>query len=148
MKIRPWTGPQRTLARRTPKSSDNDQVTTFVCTDKAHLGLVKEVRTCLSEELRKKPYRDHPNGVAGHCYVASEAIYHKLGGKVAGWTPQRVNHEGGSHWYLKHADGTIIDPTADQFETPVDYDEGRGCGFLTKQPSRRAQVVLDRLETI
>lgn len=140
--------PNKRIANRTPKTSENDKVTRFVCTDKFARSLVKDVRTCLSEELRKKAYRDHPNPVAGHCYVASEVIYHELGGKEAGWTPQVIRHEGGPHWYLKHTDGRVIDPTCDQFETPVAYDEGKGCGFLTKQPSKRSQKVLARLDML
>lgn len=144
--IRPHHAPlQCTWATRTPKSSANDKVTTFVCSDPEHASLVKNVRSQLSDELRKPAYRGNANSVAGHCYIASEAIYHKLGGKAAGWTPQNIKHEGGPHWYLKHEDGTIIDPTADQFCTPVPYEKGHGCGFLTRQPSARTQVILDRL---
>ena len=132
-------------ARRTPKSCPTDQVTTFVCTDREYRSEVEEVRCCLSDELRKAAYRGNPNPVAGHCYVASEALYHRLGGKGAGWTPQSIRHEGGPHWYLKHQDGTILDATADQFCTPVPYEQGRGCGFLTRQPSARTQHVLDMI---
>ncbi len=84
-------------------------------------------------------------GPKGLCYVASEAIYHALGGKSAGITPQVVHHEGGTHWYLLCRDGSIIDATADQFQTPVPYGRGRGCGFLTREPSARAQAILDAL---
>lgn len=132
-------------ATSTPKSSPRDQVTTFVCTDKQHRELIKEVRSQLSDDLRKKPYRGNANPVAGHCYVASEALFHRLGGKSAGWTPLTIRHEGGPHWYLKNQDGTLLDPTADQFETPVPYDQGRGCGFLTRQPSARTLSVLDQM---
>lgn len=140
--------PQRGIAVRTKKTTKKDKVTTFVCQDREHREAVKDVRVCLSEDLRKKAYRDHPNPVAGHCYVASEVLYHQLGGKAAGWTPQTVRHEGGPHWYLKHQDGTVIDPTCDQFVTPVPYEEGRGCGFLTKQPSKRAQELMARIDTL
>ena len=129
----------------TLKTSPKDQVTTYVCTDKQEKKLVEDVRSCLSEDLRKKEYRHHPNPVAGHCYVASEALYHRLGGKSAGWTPQNIRHEGSPHWFLKNNDGRLLDPTADQFETPVPYELGKGCGFLTRQPSARAQRVLDQL---
>ncbi len=137
--------PTRAFASRTDKTSKSDQVTTFVCDKSVSNDLVKDVRSCLTEDLRKPAYRDKPNQVSGHCYVASEVLYHKLGGKAAGWTPQTIQHEGGPHWYLKNQDGAIVDPTADQFETPVPYTEGRGCGFLTRQPSARSQTVLDRL---
>ncbi|MBS2040485.1 hypothetical protein JST97_36195 [bacterium] len=130
---------------RTPKSSPNDRVTTYVCTDRKRRAEVERVRSVLSDDLRKPEYQGNPNPVAGHCYVASEALYHRLGGKAAGWTPQSIRHEGGPHWYLKNQDGTILDATADQFETPVPYAQGKGCGFLTRQPSARTQHLLDRL---
>lgn len=148
MKVCSQFVPTRRFAQRTERSSASDKVTTFVCTESQHRDMVMDVRSCLSDELRKKPYRGNPNEVAGHCYVASEVLYHELGGKAAGWTPQTIQHEGGPHWYLKHQNGTIVDPTADQFETPVPYDEGRGCGFLTRQPSARAKTVLGRLDLL
>ena len=80
--------------------------------------------------------------IRGQCYVISEALYHFLGGKVEGWTPQVVRHEGNTHWYLKHRDGLIVDATAAQFKTPVPYHKGRGCGFLTKKPSRRTRQLM------
>lgn len=148
MKVSRQFVPQRAFAESTPKTGPSDRVTSFVCQDTVQLSLVQDTRTCLTEELRKREYRDNPNPMAGHCYVASEAIYHKLGGKEAGWTPQTIRHEGGPHWYLKHQNGAVIDPTCDQFETPVPYDQGKGCGFLTKAPSKRSQTVLTRLDTI
>lgn len=130
----------------TAPQSARDQVTTYVCGDPQHRELVEDVRSCLTDELRKPAYRGNSNEVAGHCYVASEALYHRLGGKSAGWTPQSIQHEGGPHWFLKHTGGTVLDATADQFETPVPYEQSRGCGFLTRQPSARAAVVLQRLD--
>lgn len=113
----------------------------------AHIAkIVRRVQDSLSDDLRKPRYRGHENCLAGHCYVASEALYHLLGGHHSGWVPQTVQHEGGPHWYLKHKfSGAIVDPTATQFETPVPYDKGVGKGFLTRQPSKRTQVVLDRV---
>ena len=81
----------------------------------------------------------------GPCYPASEALYHKLGGKTAGLTPMRIIHEGIPHWYLRWETtaGTFyLDPTSDQFKTPVPHDRGKGCGFMTKSPSKRAQEIL------
>ena len=131
----------------TPKSQPKDRVTTFVSSPE-QTSLVEDVRCCLSDDLRKPAYKGNPNPVAGHCYVASEVLYQKLGGKSAGWTPQTIQHEGGPHWFLKNRDGRVIDPTADQFVTPVPYQEGKGCGFLTRQPSARSQVIMDRLDIL
>lgn len=108
--------------------------------------VVEKVKSHLTDDLRQPQYRGKENCLAGHCYVASEAVYHMLGGQRAGWVPQSVQHEGGPHWYLKHKfSGYIIDPTASQFDTPVPYEKGVGRGFLTRQPSKRTQVVLDRI---
>lgn len=85
----------------------------------------------------------------GNCYVTCEALYHLLGGAAAGWTPRTVRHEGDVHWYLVLAgldgDGHIVDPTASQFKTPPPYHLGRGRGFLTKKPSKRARALMDKL---
>jgi len=82
----------------------------------------------------------------GHCYVASEAAYYLLGGKEEGWKPMFVRHLGASHWFLKHESGLILDLTWNQFKSPVDYSKGRGTGFLTKKPSRRAKTLLIRIK--
>lgn len=107
--------------------------------------LVKSVRSVLTDDLRNAPYKGSCNPMTGHCYVASEALYHAMGGAAAGLKPMFVKHEGSPHWFLKTKDGGIIDPTADQFKTPVPYHLGKGKGFLTKQPSKRAREVLDRV---
>lgn len=107
--------------------------------------LVDLVRASLSDELRRPQYQGL-DPIAGHCAVASEALYHLLGGKEAGWVPKQVRHEGDSHWFLIHrGSGCLVDATADQFCVPVSYEEARGRGFQTKQPSKRAQVLIDRV---
>lgn len=74
----------------------------------------------------------------GNCYVTSEAAYHLLGGKKAGWKPMRMRVDNDTHWFLKHESGLILDLTARQFSVKLDYSKARGSGFLTKQPSKRA----------
>ena len=94
-------------------------------------------------DLRRKPYQGRLSMYAGHCYVASEVIFHLTGWKCK---PQFIRHEGEPHWYLLSPDGlTIIDATASQFKTPVPYDRGRGKGFLTKHPSKRAREMMRRI---
>lgn len=107
-------------------------------------SITGKVRSVLTDDLRNAPYKGSCNPMSGHCYVASEALYHAMGGKAAGLKPMYVKHEGSPHWFLKTKDGKIIDPTADQFKTPVPYHEAKGKGFLTKEPSKRARVVLKR----
>jgi hypothetical protein len=81
----------------------------------------------------------------GNCYATCEALYHLLGGKQAGFKPMRMRHEGDSHWFLRHESGLILDPTASQFKSLPDYQRAVGCGFLTKQPSKRAQLLMDKM---
>lgn len=128
------------------------EVTRVVTAIRAHLG-----PHVLRPDWRKR----RPDAAVaswGCCYVAAEAAYHALGGEAAGLKVMHVNHEGAPHWYLvdltrrevKSPRGAacrierpvVIDPTADQFGTPVPYAKGKGKGFLTLQPSKRAQALL------
>lgn len=89
------------------------------------------------------------NVMQHHGYVASEAAYHLLGGKAAGYQPVQIMHEGGSHWYLRHRRGNDIrhiDITYDQFDTPVMHFEGRSRGFLTKAPCKRSRDLIADVE--
>ena len=109
--------------------------------------LARAIRSVLSPDLLKPEYRagNVGNPSFGHCYVASEAYYHLRGGKAAGFKSMHISHEGASHWWLKGPNGEIYDLTADQFKTVVPYEKGDYVGFLTAQPSKRAQVVIDRV---
>ncbi len=113
---------------------------------KLHLQLVLvALRQHLTKELVASKFR-RPHPMAGHCYHASEALFHLWGGKAGGWTSMRITHEGVSHWYLQHEVGIVVDPTVDQFTAAPNYARGHGCGFLTKKPSKKAAVLLNRLK--
>ena len=82
----------------------------------------------------------------GNCYVASEALYHILGGKNGGWTPCVMRTSNDTHWFLRHRTGLIIDPSRRQFKGALpDYTKGRGSGFLTKRPSARARKLMEAM---
>ena len=107
--------------------------------------LVARVQAYLAKhpELRKPEYHGkHP--LAGHCYVASETLFHLLGGSKAGWKPVHVRHRNVSHWILTKGK-TILDATAAQFDTEPEYHNGRGKGFLTKKPSKRSLQVINAI---
>lgn len=103
----------------------------------------------LSDDLLSPKYRNMKQlGVPatfGHCYVASEAAYHLLGGRESGWTPHFVRHLKQPHWFLKHESGFILDLTWNQFKSPIDYSKSRGKGFLTKEPSKRTKKLIKRI---
>lgn len=77
--------------------------------------------------------------------MTAEALYHLLGGKEGGWKPMTVKHEGDIHWFLMHRTGVVIDPTRSQFRREPPYHKARGRGFLTKQPSKRAKDMMQRM---
>ena len=109
--------------------------------------LVDDVRAALSDDLRREPWKGAANPFAGHCYVASEAVFHMLGGRAAGITPIHMKHEAQPHWALRFSDGSIVDPTADQFATRPNYSFARNATFLTVDPSQRAVTLIARVKS-
>jgi hypothetical protein len=109
--------------------------------------LGKLIRKSIRPEDIKPEYRVEGKPTAGACYVASEAYYHLMGGSESGLHPVQMEHEGSSHWWLEDDDRNVTDLTHDQFGTLVPYSEGKRKGFLTKQPSKRAQGIMDRLDS-
>jgi hypothetical protein len=108
-------------------------------------AVVSAVRSSLSPELLKANQKGAGTGpLAGHCYVAAQAAYHLLGGRSSGLTPHSASHRGGTHWWLEDESGEIVDPTAAQWKKPFPYQKGTGRGFLTKDASARAQIVIER----
>lgn len=81
----------------------------------------------------------------GNCYVASEALFHILGGKTAGWSVYRMRAQGDVHYWLEHDNGMILDPSRMQFKNLPDYSKGKKTGFMTKRPSRRAVDLIGKL---
>lgn len=102
----------------------------------------------------KTAFSETGNRYAGHCYAAAEALFHILGGRSRGWLPCVMSNAtwsegldpGETHWFVRNEKtGEILDPTSAQFDRPVPYERAKGCGFLTKEPSRRAREIIGRL---
>ena len=106
---------------------------------------ILRIQGVLTEDLLLPRYKGSDNPLAGHCYAASEALYHLLGGKSAGYTPASMDVGGVTHWWIRGPGGEILDPTAAQFDFALDYGKGRGRGFLTRQPSKRAATIINRV---
>jgi hypothetical protein len=89
------------------------------------------------------------------CYAASEAVWH-LTGKVLQPRVMPPPVSGGrNHWFLRYrqwgSSGTgmgIVDPTVHQFTEVPAYYTGKGCGFLTAKPSKKAQKIIDAVEAL
>lgn len=116
--------------------------------------IIQDIKNNLTPELLKKEYREQnkSNPLFGHCYVATEALYHSIP------VEERINYksvcgkddEGITHWWIENKQtGEILDITGDQYyskgKTPP-YRNGRTNPFLTSQPSKRCRVLLDRLK--
>ena len=113
-------------------------------------NIVTLVQSVLTEDLLSPKWRKlkgrHP--LSGQCYIASEACYWLLGGKASGYVPCVLRlDEQRTHWFLRNG-AEVLDPTAEQFPIPVPYHLGRGNGFLTKKPSRRARLVMARVRRL
>lgn len=111
------------------------------------------LHSCLSKDLLKKQYKDDYENLhftTGHCYIASEAIFHNFGGKEKWAAYTGRDHNNGTHWWLKNKEtGEIIDPTKEQYTSlniPPPYDKGRPCAFLTKEPSQRAKRLISLID--
>lgn len=125
----------------------------------SHPDLVIAVQSVLSPDLLKPEWRRIARRsrcpLSGHCYAASEAIFHMLGGVGQGWGAQVLTsrtwpeglRKGQTHWFLKNRlTGAIIDATSGQFGNLVPkHEAGVGCGFLTRTPSRRAAEIISRV---
>lgn len=95
------------------------------------------IKKHLTPDLLKPQYRNQTHKLAGHCYIASEAFYHMLGGRKNGYRPMYVKVKDKSHWFIKAIDGKILDITAEQFSR-IPYSKAIAKGFLTKKPSKRS----------
>ena len=114
--------------------------------------LTTKIQECLTPDLLKKPYREKNknNPMYGHCYVATEALYHSLDDRTKYQIQHGKDHEGVVHWWLREKEtGEIVDVTSDQYYsqglTPP-YNNGRNGSFLTNFPSKRAVTLMERIK--
>lgn len=124
------------------------KLTRLVMTDPDPYVLMRKIRKALTPDLKYRRYQignKHP--LYGYCYVASEALYHALGGKDSQWVPVCGKLDGDTHWWLRNrSTGELLDPTEEQLEFPAEvYATGVPKGFLTAAPSRRAKSLLEKI---
>lgn len=136
----------------------------------------KAIISSLTPDLLEPKWReligDNAPPEAGHCAIATEALYHIAGGKEAGLIPTVCAYQADdqgmyfgpdaakegrhreTHWWLRgpndqgeRGKGDILDVTVGQYDEPFPYEEGRGTGFMQpqKKPSKRAQIIIDRV---
>jgi len=123
--------------------------------DSSAKSLIRGIQAVLEPSLLRPRYRKQVEAnpelhcTFGHCYAASEALWHLLGGMGSDWRPVVGNHpEYGPHWWLVNSAGERLDPTAEQFSdlgTTPPYEHGGKKGFLTREPSARAAEIIRRV---
>ncbi len=120
----------------------------------SELQLMSDIEAVLTPDLLKPAYLKrwtprHQN-TWGHCYAASEALYHMLGGKKAGYVPVQAWIQDESHWWIRTGN-LDLDITSGQFgdlENAIfirRLSKSHG-GFLTKKPSKRAAEIIHRVK--
>jgi hypothetical protein len=114
--------------------------------------LIRYVRNVLRSAPRMKKYEklaENQHFTFGHCYQASEFLYHMLGGNDSLLQVYEGKNDAGiSHWWLATEDGDIIDPTLEQYlwnDKLPPYSSGRPSSFHTKRMSKRTRNIFQSL---
>lgn len=112
--------------------------------------VIVKIKQNLTPDLLKKPYREinKNNPMYGHCYVATETLYHLMKNEVTLMPYWGKDEEGITHWWLVSSTGMIFDPTSEQYTSigkVPPYRVGRKGAFLTKEPSKRSKVLMERI---
>ena len=116
--------------------------------------LIQDIQSVLTPDLLHPTYLRQWNSNRpvywGHCYAASEALFHMLGGKKAGYTSHCIRIDSSTHWFLRHKD-TILDPTYEQFclnphARVIISITHITTAFLTALPSKRALEIIQRVK--
>jgi hypothetical protein len=118
--------------------------------------IIRAIQRNLSPELLKPKYRKEnaSNPMFGHCYVATETLYHLIDGfkEYGDFLPyQNTDSRGISHWWLQrpvYGYGWIIDVTEDQYISVgliPPYIGGKHRHFLTSYPSKRTVILMRRV---
>lgn len=103
---------------------------------------ILEKQCMLHPNLVKPRYRNSHRHLAGFCYIASEALFYLLDDPT--WKPHVMHIGDDTHWFLKNSEsGWILDITHKQYESCPNHSLGNPHGFLTKTPSKRAQILID-----
>lgn len=110
---------------------------------------IESIINSLSDDLLKSEHKKQKNRnkYSGHCYVATETLYYLLDYDIQkDFSPAILKVKNITHWFLKNKiTGEIIDITKKQFDFKLDYSNSRFCGFLTKEPSKRTKILINRI---
>lgn len=118
-------------------------MTDLINRQKLHDALRQMGRKYLKPQFRDQWTPDRPT--TGYCYVVAEVVYHYLVPKGSQPYVMKIG-ENETHWFIQDPGGRVIDLTADQFDEPIDYTQGKPRNFLTKNISKRGKMLATLLE--
>lgn len=112
------------------------------------MSVFNQVRSLLVPELIPNKFKDNTidSPMYGHCYHATLAMYHLLGGKEAGYKIKcGIDNDETKHYWLE-IDNRIIDPTFEQYadlnrEPP--YKNYSRCDY---RPSKASKSLIEKLK--
>ena len=109
--------------------------------DDLHNALRQMAPNFLKGEFKREWSDGNPT--RNFCYVVTEWLVHYKA--PAGTFAFRVNvpGENAKHYFVRWADGTLVDLTAEQFPDweLVDYAAAKKASFMYPSPSKRARVL-------
>ena len=124
--------------------------------------LISSIQKHLTPDLLKSEYKEKnkSNRMFGHCYVATETLYHLLRNdqiRVSDLPIEQADkyhpYHGKdddeiTHWWLEDDLGNRLDVTIDQFlsvDRQPPYDVGRKGWFLTNNASKRSRLLIKKV---
>lgn len=97
----------------------------------------------MENKYLKEPYKSKWSALrptTGYCYVVCEVLHHYY--MQDGSFPHVVKIPNGeSHWFLRDRLDKVVDLTADQYDIPIPYDQGKRQMFMTKKISKRGKAL-------
>jgi hypothetical protein len=112
-----------------------------VSRENLHEVLSRMAPLYLKGEFRKEWTPDNPT--RNFCYVVAEWLIHYVAPPGSFAFRVAIPGEKAKHYFVRWADGTIVDLTAEQFENweLVDYAAAKKCSFMYPSPSARARML-------
>lgn len=113
-------------------------------------AISKKIVDNLSPNFLNKKFKGKiKNNYSGHCYLASETLFHLTGGKDVWSVRNARDSDNIVHWWLIYKQtGDIIDLTKRQytdFNIIPPYKKGKSGFFLTKKPSKRCLQLINKI---
>lgn len=113
-------------------------------------NISQKIMNNLSQDLLSNKFKGEiKNNYSGHCYLASETLFHLTGGKDVWLVRNARDSDNIVHWWLINKESNdIVDLTKRQytdFNIKPPYENGKPGFFLTKKPSKRCLQLINKI---